>query len=237
MKRNGQPVNPLSKSSVTVWDLPVRIFHWSIAILFGISWWSGTSDSAGMEIHEWSGYAILTLVIFRVLWGWVGGTTARFSHFLVAPRRAFAYLRTLFSRQPSHWVGHSPTGGWAVMLLLAALATQAMLGLFSNDDILFDGPLSAWVGKSVSDAVTGFHSEFFDVLLVLVAIHIGVVLYYVFGKKENLIRPMFSGRKELPQDKLPAEPVRAGGLFRAAMTLAFSAAVVYLVISLPTLIG
>jgi len=208
---------------VRVWDLPVRLFHWSLALLVVFQFTSGYIGGNVMRWHMVGGYTILALVLFRVSWGVAGSTTARFSNFLAGPRVALAFGRRLLSGGPAPHAGHNPLGGWMVVALLAVLAVQAGTGLFANDDIATEGPLATLVSKAASDRLTAIHHVNHDLLLALVALHIAAVLYHWRVKKENLISAMFTGVKRLPADLARktagarfASPWLALGLFLAA---------------------
>ena len=214
---------------VRVWDLPVRIFHWALVLLFCFSWWSGKEGGNAMQYHLWSGYAILTLVLFRLAWGFIGSSSARFADFTRGPRAVRAYLRALrVSECPAH-LGLNPLGGWSVLLMLASLALQTGTGLFANDDVSTEGPLYNWVGKATSDFLTAIHYYNFYVLLVLVVLHVAAVLYYLFHRSENLVTPMFTGYK-LRAPGGTDSPVRFAGTTLAAITLAAAAVAVYLLV-------
>ncbi|PZP65132.1 MAG: hypothetical protein DI596_00045 [Azospira oryzae] len=203
--------------NVPIWDLPVRLFHWALVAFVAFSWWSGTEGGNAMQYHVYSGYVILTLVLFRVLWGFVGSSSARFASFLRGPAVTLAAVRELFSRRPMPYPGHNPVGGWMVVLLLVALAVQAATGLFANDDIATEGPLYRYVSKEMSDALTGIHKLNFNLVLTLAAVHVLAVFYHWAVKGENLIAAMFTGRKRLPA---PAAPVRFRNPWLAAALLA-----------------
>ena len=181
-----------STTTVRAWDLPVRVFHWLLVVAIATSYFS--AEYAYMEVHKTSGIVILSLVLTRILWGVVGSTTARFSNFLSAPGAVVRYVRAFTEGRPEHPLGHSALGGWAVIVLLGACLTQATLGLFSNDDFFFDGPLVRYVSDDLSDALTGWHHRFFSVLVALIVIHVGANLVYL-KKGQNLIRPMVTGKK------------------------------------------
>ncbi|MDP1672826.1 MAG: cytochrome b/b6 domain-containing protein [Burkholderiales bacterium] len=216
------------RQPVLVWDVAVRVFHWMLVLLLGFSWLSAEMD--WMDWHFYSGYAALTLILFRILWGFVGSTHARFGDFLYGPSAIIAYLRTLPSRTAAKFAGHNPLGGISVVLILLCVLVQAGTGLFANDDILYEGPLYKHVSKDLSDWLTTIHKYNFDVLLVLASVHVAAVLYYLFWKSENLIKPMFTGRKQLPQGVVPAHvQIRSLGL--AATLLAFCAAVVWFLVN------
>lgn len=211
---------------VQVWDLPVRVFHWLLVLLlifqyvtFQVSW---------MTYHMYGGYAILTLILFRVLWGFVGSTHARFGDFLYGPRALFGYIGTLPRREATKFAGHNPLGGLSVLLMLLAILAQAVTGLFANDDVMVEGPLTQWIAKEVSDQVTTFHRYNFYVILGLVTAHVLAVLYYLFYKSENLVNAMFTGYKTLPSAP-PGSRIAGTGL--ALVVLAIAAAIVYFLVT------
>lgn len=180
---------------VLVWDLPVRLFHWSLvlAVVFNIA----TGLTGGlwqMEWHMLSGQFILGLVIFRVIWGGIGGRHARFVSFLKGPVTVIRYALDFARRREAPTIGHNPLGGWSVILILAALAYQAGTGLFSNDDIFVEGPLFKMVGKERSDEITGDHLFNINLIYGLIVIHLAAVAVHWF-RGENLIKPMINGHK------------------------------------------
>lgn len=214
---------------VAAWDVPVRIFHWTLALLMVFSVATGLTGGNAMVWHMRSGYAILTLVVFRVLWGFVGSTTARFSDFLYGPRRALAFVRDILGRRPAHYLGHNPVGGWMVLALLVLILAQAGTGLFSNDDISTEGPLYRYVSKEFSDQLTGLHKLNVKILYVLVALHIAAVLYHLLWRGENLVRAMFTGYKETPAGA-PGKAARFSNSWLAlGLFIAVAACVVFLV--------
>lgn len=196
-----------SKVRVSVWDVPVRIAHWSLVILFGVSWW--TAETGRMEWHRLSGYAMLGIVVFRLFWACFGSSTARFSQFLRGPRDIAAYLKGKWALSP----GHNPLGALSVLVLLLLLALQIALGLFAVDvDGIESGPLSAHVSFETGRAMAEWHETIFVALQWLIGLHIVAVLFYVLVKKENLIGAMLSGRREYAEQ--PAEPVKFAGIAR-----------------------
>lgn len=188
---------------VKVWDLPTRCFHWSLVVLVIISFTTGKIGPTAMIQHEYCAIAILILLLFRLVWGVVGGRTSRFTAFVRGPKTVIAYAGSLLSGQPDTYLGHNPMGGWSVLLLLTSLLVQAITGLFANDDILTEGPLFSWVTKSTSDTLTRIHLFNQNVLAILVLIHVGAILFYLFFKKDNLVWPMFTGVKKWHQAEAP----------------------------------
>jgi cytochrome b len=148
-----------------------------------------------MKLHLWSGLTLLTLLLFRVAWGVLGSTTARFSNFVAGPRTVVNYFRdSMAGAKPRH-AGHNPAGGLMVVVLIAALLAQAIIGLFSNDGVRFNGPLALWVSTDVSDRLTEVHGILFNVILALVWMHVVAVFFYLCVKAEDLIKPMVTGYK------------------------------------------
>jgi cytochrome b len=214
-----------------VWDLPVRLFHWALVVLLAISFTTAQIGGNALQYHEWSGFSVLALVLFRVLWGFLGSTHARFADFLRGPRAALAYARSLLRGPIVFYAGHNPLGGWMVVLLLASLLLQAGTGLFANDDIMMEGPLAEHVSKDTSDLLTRVHKINFKVLLTLLVVHVAAALFYLSVKRENLIRPMVTGYKLVPQTQ-PAQDRRGGPLWLAGVLLALCAAAVWAIVRL-----
>ncbi len=198
----------MSEPERLVWDLPVRIVHWLIVLGVAASW---ASHYAGVEWFEWhrrSGYLVLVLVVFRVLWGFLGTRHARFATFLRRPRVIVDYLR---GRDPGG-AGHNPLGALAVVAMLLVLLLQAGTGLFANDEIMSVGPFYGWVDHDLSNRITSLHRFNSDVLLVLICLHLAAVGWYVAVRRQPLIRAMLTGRK-------PAALVAATEAINASRTL------------------
>jgi cytochrome b len=216
-------------AAVRVWDLPVRLFHWSLVALFAFSWWSGKTGGNAMEWHVYSGYAILALVMFRLIWGFIGSTTARFNHFLRGPRRTIAYAAKLLRRAPGQALGHNPLGGLMAVVMLAGLLFQAVSGLFANDDIFTEGPLAHLVTKELSDRLTAIHGLVFNAVLALAAVHVTAVLFYLLFRKDNLVRPMLTGRRLLSEGT-GDQVLRFVSPWRALVVLGVCACGVYVLV-------
>jgi cytochrome b len=181
---------------IKVWDLPVRLFHWSIVVLIAAAW--VTQEFNLMDWHVWCGYAILTLLLFRVIWGFVGSDTARFSQFLKSPIAALRHLAHLRRREEDREIGHNAAGGWMVLVMLALLGVQAGTGLFSNDDGNTEGPLMHLVDKEQSDWLSKIHALNFNLILAVIVLHVLAIVAYAMLKRQNLVRPMLTGRKDMP---------------------------------------
>lgn len=211
---------------VRIWDLYIRLFHWLLVGLLGFSWWSGEQHE--MEWHRLSGYAILALLIFRLYWGLFGGDTARFSQFVRGPRVAIAYLRTLGQRPYRPTTGHNPVGGWSVLLMLAALTTMVIAGLFAVDvDGLESGPLADYVSFDLGRMASDIHGIVFNLLLALVALHVAAILFYLLGLRHNLIGPMIHGRRAIPADT--AKALRPASHWKGLVGILIAAACTYAV--------
>ena len=180
----------MTGDKVRVWDLPVRLFHWMLVLLVAALW--GTHELHMMDVHVLLGQAMLGLILFRLIWGLIGSSTARFSSFLRGPSAVLAYLRA-----PAGGFGHNPLGGWSVVAMLAVLGVQVGLGLFASDeDGEHYGPLSHLVSYDSARTLAERHETFFNILLVLIGVHLGAILYYRFVKREDLVTPMVTGRRE-----------------------------------------
>jgi cytochrome b len=184
-----------------VWDLPVRLFHWAIVLLIGLSWWS--AEQSADRVHFWSGYTLLFLLIFRILWGFAGSSTARFASFLRGPAAVAAYLRTGEHRQP----GHSPLGALSVVAMLLAMLVQVSTGLVQIDEDDFtEGPLAGLVGYDTALLAHDVHEVSFKLLLALIALHLLAIAWYRLARGRALVRPMITGRAELPPGVAPMRP-------------------------------
>jgi cytochrome b len=207
---------PESHVAIKVWDAPVRIFHWAIVALLAFQAITGEIGGEDvMPLHIFSGYCILVLVVFRILWGFAGSTHARFASFLAGPAATMRFARRLFSRQAVPQVGHNPLGGWSVVAMILVLGLQAASGLFANDGDTAQGPLAARVSIDVSNTFTEFHRWNLKLLLVLAGLHVLAVLFHWFVKKDNLIVAMFTGVKDVPEaavrerrDAMRKSPIR-----------------------------
>ena len=189
-----------------VWDLPVRLVHWLLAALIAFSWWSVKNHHA--DWHIWSGCAILTLLIFRLLWGFFGSSTARFASFVRGPRAVSDDLRGRWSG-----IGHSPLGALSVLAMFLAVAVQVALGLISeNEDGLYTGPLYRLVSTDTSDTARDLHELWFNVILALIVLHVAAIICYgLRGRK--LTKAMITGRAALNRGMQPMRP----GKWRVAL--------------------
>ncbi len=216
-------------SRIRVWDLPTRIFHWSLAGLVAFSFTTGRVGGDWMDWHLKSGYAVLVLLGFRIAWGLVGSETARFARFLRGPRAALAYAReTLAGRHP-FVAGHNPLGGWMVLAMLLALAFQAATGLFSDDQIATQGPLAVKVSDDTVSRMSALHSANEWLLVALVALHVIAIVTYRWAWNARLVGPMLHGCAAAPPG---ASQPRMRPAWLAALLLAASAAAVYVLVEI-----
>lgn len=190
-----------------IWDGPTRVFHWALVVLLLVSWLTAGEN---MQVHRWSGYGVIGLLVFRLWWGVAGGSTARFASFLKGPKATLAYARTVGSRTPNGVLGHNPLGAWSVMAMLAALLVQVGLGLFASDiDGLESGPLSHLVDFDASRVAAELHEKTFRIVQGLVVLHLAAIGYYWLWKRQNLIGAMLTGKQRLATEALrPASMVR-----------------------------
>lgn len=216
--------------TVRVWDLPTRLFHWALVLCVLGLVISGNVGGNAMVWHGRLGYAVLALLLFRLLWGFLGGHWSRFRSFLVRPATTLAYLRG--QGKPEHGVGHSPLGAWSVLAMLLVLLLQVGSGLFADDEIAFTGPLAGLVSGEWVSTLTGYHKEIGKTLLLgLVLLHLGAIAYYRLIKRQKLVQSMISG------DKAVTTPVTAsqdtpGRRWLALVLLLLCAAAVYGIVSL-----
>ena len=223
------------RDKILVWDVPVRLFHWLLVILMGVSYFSGRAGGDWMQLHFWSGYGILTLLFFRIGWGFVGSTTARFSTFLKGPVAALTHVAHLFRKDGPRDVGHNPIGGAMVVVLILAVLAQAVAGLFTSDTDtgMVNGPLALKVADKWVDRATAFHAYWINVLLILAAVHVAAVAIYLVWKRQNLIGAMVTGRKRADQAVEPGAPapkLRFASSRLAMSLLLASAALVYFIV-------
>jgi cytochrome b len=220
-----------SVRAVEVWDLPVRLFHWALVLLVISQIVTVSIGGNAMEYHMLGGYAILTLVLFRIAWGLFGSRHARFANFVRGPTAVFAYARELFGTQHRQHLGHNPLGAWSVVLMVLSLGTQAVSGLFADDEVMTTGPLEKHVSDDVASLMTEIHEVNAFVLGLLIAVHVAAIFYYLIARRENLIRPMITGTKDWPEPAV-AEASSTALLFRAALILVLSGLTVAAVVNL-----
>lgn len=208
--------------SVRVWDLPTRLFHWSLVVLVATAWFTGEGEGGTAAIHRYSGEAIAGLMVFRAVWGFIGGEHARFSDFAAGPSAVAAHMRDLFSKAPVRALGHNPLGGVAVFLLLLNVAGLVFTGLFSGGEEN-SGPFAGLWGLELS----GVHETLFRVLQALTVLHVLGVVFESWKAKDALIPAMITGVKRRGANEPPRDARRAGLLaliVAAGLGIAMSAA-------------
>lgn len=205
---------------IKLWDFPIRVFHWLLVLLITSAIITGEVGGSAIEWHGRIGLCSVGLIAFRLVWGVIGSTYARFVNFVPgSPKTVKSYLEGQW-----HGVGHNPLGAFSVLGLLGLIALQVGTGLFSNDDIAFNGPLFQLVSKELSDTITGIHEEAVGFLFGLIMLHIAAIIFYAHVKKESLVRPMITGWKEVTQD---VEPAKGGGVIAFIVALLIALAAVY----------
>ena len=212
---------------VRVWDLPTRLFHWSLAALVTFSIVTAKLGGLWLDWHMRSGYAILALLVFRLLWGVAGSRHARLVHFVRGPRIVLAYLQ---GRHPHDGAGHNPLGALSVVAILAVLLAQAATGLFTNDGSFTEGPLAKLVSSATGERLSTLHRWGELAIYALIALHLAAVLFYLLVRRDNLIGPMISGDRR-GIDAHPARDDLALWL-RAAVMLALAAGLTTYVVRL-----
>jgi cytochrome b len=221
----------MMKKIIRIWDLPIRLFHWLLVICIISSFITVKIGGNAMEWHARVGYCVLTLIIFRICWGFIGSHHARFIHFVPGPKGLLNYL----SGKAKAGLGHNPLGALSVLGLLFSVGLQAVTGLFANDDIAFEGPFAKYISSETVELLTSIHRQNEKILIALIVIHLCAIFYYQKFKGENLIKPMLLGDKEIdPSEEakyLPSDLGQAskdGGLQRGLALLVLSVIAVIL---------
>jgi cytochrome b len=228
------PDSVASAASVTAWDLPTRVFHWTLVALIICAWASFEfSEEIGdprLVWHRWNGLAILTLIVWRILWGFAGPSSVRFRSFVRGPSAALRYARDLYSGTPRHFIGHNPLGGFVILALIGLVGAIGLLGLFTlEENDLATGPLYKYAGEAWAKVWTSWHRFLFEpILIILVAVHVAANVLYGIVKKEPLIPAMITGNKPAAdyEDMALSVPI-SRPVFRAVALLSIAAVVVF----------
>lgn len=207
----------MNQQKFRLWDLPTRLFHWSLVLSIIAAVVSGQLGGNLIDWHGGIGLFIVGLLAFRLVWGLGGSTYARFTHFFPTPAKIKAYLRGEWRGE-----GHNPLGALSVFGLLGLLTAQVLTGLFANDDITFVGPLFDLVSKRWSNQLTSIHYLLSNAIYLLVALHIAAIAFYVHVKKQKLVKPMITGWKDGV-----GEPARGGGIVMLLVALAIALMAAY----------
>jgi cytochrome b len=178
-----------------VWDLPLRIFHWLFALSICGSWATAEAGFEWMQYHFFLGYFMIGLVVFRVIWGFIGPRHARFANFLKGPSTLLRYLKSFGGGEPIVTAGHNPAGGLMVIVMMGLVAFQTATGLFATDDIAWSGPYNPAVGGATASKLTSLHHANFNWILGAIALHLLAIGFYWLVKKQNLVAPMLTGHK------------------------------------------
>lgn len=226
-----------ARAELFVWDVPTRVFHWSLVTLVVIAWVTSETESDYLvQIHLLAGYLVLGLLLFRLIWGFVGTRYARFYDFVRPWRVVRDYAKQLVAFRPPHSIGHNPLGGWMVVLLLVVLAGVVATGLFggesSNGQIESAGPLAHYVSVATASELIEMHEALFNILLVLVAIHIAGVMADIVLTRDNLVRAMVTGYKHIPAHRAGGEGAAPAPTALAAAAILIAAALTLLIVSL-----
>ncbi len=202
---------------IRVWDLPTRIFHWALVLCIVALIITGEIGTDILPWHFRFGYTVLSLLLFRIVWGFIGGRWSRFTSFVHRPSTVLAYIRG--QGRPEHNVGHNPLGAGSVLAMLFFLLAQVGTGLFSDDEIAFSGPLTKFAADATVKLATTYHAEIGKVALIgLVLLHIAAIAYYRVKKQENLVPAMLHGDRELD---VPMDPSRDDVRSRCLAALVF----------------
>ncbi len=209
-----------------VWDLPTRIFHWLLAFSVVSALISGEVGDAALVWHFRLGYCIIALLLFRIVWGFIGGHWSRFQQFLYSPKTILAFLRG--QSKPEYEMGHNPLGSLSVWGLLFLLGAQVVTGMMSDDEIATQGPLVQFISSATASLATNYHRHFGKVIIIaLIALHVTAILFYLHKKKQNLVRPMLLGDKEVSREQaLPESQDGAAQRITALVIFALIAAIV-----------
>lgn len=206
-----------------VWDLPVRLFHWLLVLSMIASYVTAEIGFDTMQLHMYIGYWTIGLLIFRILWGFVGPKHARFSSFLRGPTGIWRYAKALGAGTMIETAGHNPLGGLSVILLLTLVGFQAFTGLFATDDIVWTGPYNGAVSSSLATDLTHWHHVNFNFILAAVALHLLAIAFYFLVKKQNLVGAMLHGKKYVAEN----DAITKSEIVRAIVVIVIAAALVY----------
>lgn len=213
-------MNDAPPAETLVWDLPLRLFHWILALVLVACWATREMGSRWMEVHMWLGYAAGALVIFRCIWGFAGPRHARFGSFVTRPGAVLAYLRAWLAGNPPGYAGHNPAGGWSVLLMLGLVAAQVATGMVNADDTIYAGPWHYEVPGRIADIAGWLHNDLFYALAGLAGVHVMAVLAYRWRPGIDLVRPMITGRKRTRDAGIGgSRPLRAALALLAAIAL------------------
>jgi cytochrome b len=206
-----------------VWDIPVRLFHWLLVLcLFG-QWLTAEVLEDAMDIHFYIGYFTLGLIIFRLIWGFFGTKYARFNSFIASPKTVLSYLKNMPTKQHTFSIGHNSLGGLILPAVIILVGLQAISGLFTTDDIVYTGPYYASADSNLQQYMQWLHHNIFDLLLVIIGIHLIAIGWYLIFLKHNLILPMLDGKKMVAEK----DSIKHSQLLKAILIMCVVAIFVY----------
>jgi len=220
--------SPRTQLGVLVWDLPTRVFHWALVILVAAAWLTGEGEGWQFVLHTYFGYGILTALLFRLAWGFIGSRHARFNDFVYAWPAVRDHAKRLLLMRPRPFLGHNPLGGWMIVLLLVALAGIVGTGLFGAEDEV-SGPLAHMLPRDAAHALAELHESLTSILLVLIAVHVAGIVVETALTRDNLVHAMITGRKTV--EAKPATNVAAPvPIWRAVASLVLAAGLTWLLV-------
>ena len=220
-----------SNASVLVWDVPTRLFHWTLVFLVALAWVTGDAEGTMFAVHKLAGYGVAVLLAFRVIWGFAGSRHSRFSEFVRPWPEVLAHIKGMFSLWPARTLGHNPLGGWMALVLLLVLAAQVSTGLFASDDGL-GGPLAGALSSGTAHAIAELHEGFSGALLGLIGLHVVGVLVESLLTRDNLVRAMITGRKAVtPGEAEAGQSAAVAPGWLAALVLATASGIVWMVVA------
>ena len=184
-----------------VWDIPVRLFHWLLVLCLLGQWLTTEVLEDAMNIHFYIGYFTLGLIIFRLIWGFVGTKYAKFNSFILGPNAMLSYLRSFTSKHKNFTIGHNPVGGLLLPAVLILVGLQAISGLFTSDDIVSAGPYYDSANSAIQEWMQWLHHNIFDLLIALIVVHLLAIAWYRWALKHDLVTPMFTGQKAVKASK------------------------------------
>lgn len=212
--------------NIYVWDLSTRLFHWLLVLAIAIQYLTAEILDDAIQWHFYGGYFILGLLIFRLFWGVWGAYYARFSQFVVSPKRSAQYLANFNSEHYKQSLGHNPMGAYSVLFILAVLITQAISGLFISDDIFHDGPYYNAVSEETQNVMNWLHHQLFNAVWLFLILHLSAIIIYKLAKQQNLVSSMITGYKK--QQSNSEMPTAKNHLIKMILFIALSMLVVYL---------
>jgi cytochrome b len=215
------------QDEVLAWDLPTRLYKWGLVLCIVTAWATNRYATESPYLHKWNGYTVLVLLVFRLLWGICGGTTARFSYFVVNPKRTSIFIRELWAGRGKHYLGHSPIAALMILALMFVIFTQALTGLFSADQdrLIVEGPLAFRLSDANIHFMTAVHRKGFFVIEILAVIHIAANIVYSLVSQRGYIKAMITGRK-VRAAYFDLEESEAGSLLKAMACVAAAVAIV-----------